>query len=254
MRTWRPLTSGRCLRVSILVLSATCIASVLSRILWRKPCCFHGTLGLCSWMMEGAGLLQLLAAREELRCQYAGSCYARRRSGLAMALLLHSLCVMLFYSDQAFSRTMLLVAELLVLTCSYQDLTFAGACPELGEYVVRAGAGAGIAWACIALCFEAQHFAKQASGSWFLPLLPLAVVRGLALAAGLAVFTKYDWAFATLMSMGLFEMSQVATLEGDATFARLCRLCSALCALGALLALRCTWRQLKRANRRRDAP
>jgi hypothetical protein len=29
------------------------------------------------------------------------------------------------------------------LTCSYQDLTFAGACPELGEYVVRAGAGAG---------------------------------------------------------------------------------------------------------------
>lgn len=29
------------------------------------------------------------------------------------------------------------------LTCSYQDLTFAGASPELGEYVVRAGAGAG---------------------------------------------------------------------------------------------------------------
>ena len=38
---------------------------------------------------------------------------------------------------------------------------------------------------------QAQHFAKQASGSWFLPLSPLAVVRGLALAAGLAVFTKY---------------------------------------------------------------
>jgi hypothetical protein len=27
-----------------------------------------------------------------------------------------------------------------------------------------------------------------------------------------------DWAFATLMSMGLFEMSQVATLEGSPGF------------------------------------
>ena len=47
------------------------------------------------------------------------------------------------------------------------------------------------------------------------------------------------------------ELVLLAEAPGDAHCARLCRRGSALCALGALLALRCTWRQLRRAAARR---
>lgn len=196
--------------------------------------------------MEIAGVLQLLAARQELQQQYAGSCYAMRRSGLALALLLQSLCTAIFFSEWATLRSFLLVIELVVLIYTSRHLSFASY--EPGDFVVHAGIGAGIAWACIALCFEAQAFAKDGSA---LSLTPLAVVRGLGAAAGLAVFTKYDWVFASLMAIGLFDMSKVALLEGDAPRARLFRRGAMICCIGALLALRCTWRQLRRAQRPR---
>ncbi|CAK9009715.1 unnamed protein product [Durusdinium trenchii] len=178
-----PVTSDRCLRGAIVVLSAACLGSVACR------CCWHGprspgsaSHSLCSWMMEIAGVLQLLAARQELQQQYAGSCYAMRRSGLALALLLQSLCTAIFFSEWATLRSFLLVIELVVLIYTSRHLSFASY--EPGDFVVHAGIGAGIAWACIALCFEAQAFAKDGSA---LSLTPLAVVRGLGAAAGLGV-------------------------------------------------------------------
>lgn len=251
------LTSDRSLRLTSSLLCGACLASVFRNLYWHHRGGSDGINNLlvprsfnCR-LMELTSILGFLASRAELQELYAGGYNARRRGYLSLAFLLQALCMTMFDCDSTTSFLLvilLLVGQLAALLCAYRDLDFGPA--FLSPWVIRAAAGAGIAWVGVALCLQVQRLADRLEVRL---LSPSAVVTTFTSAMGLAVCLRYDWMLAAALALALFGMSQTALARGDEDAARLCRRSAALSAFGAALALRCAFNRQQRFHRGESA-
>ncbi|CAE7354872.1 unnamed protein product [Symbiodinium natans] len=247
------LTSDRSLRVTSSLLCGACLVSVIRNLYWHRPGEKDDIDNLlvprsfnCR-LMELTSVLGFLASRAELQELYAGGYNARRRGYFSLAFLLQALCMTMFDCNSTSSFLLviaLLVGQLAALLCAYRDLDFG---PRfLSPWIIRAAAGAGIAWAGVALCLQVQRLADRLE---IRLLSPSAVVTTFTSAMGLAVCLRYDWMLAAAIAFALFGMSQTALGRGDEETARLCRRSAALSAFGAALALRCAFHRQRKLHR-----
>ncbi|CAE7465657.1 PGA [Symbiodinium sp. CCMP2592] len=215
------LTSDRSLRLTSSLLCGACLASVFRNLYWHHRGGSDGINNLlvprsfnCR-LMELTSILGFLASRAELQELYAGGYNARRRGYLSLAFLLQALCMTMFDCDSTTSFLLvilLLVGQLAALLCAYRDLDFGPA--FLSPWIIRAAAGAGIAWVGVALCLQVQRLADRLEVRL---LSPSAVVTTFTSAMGLAVCLRYDWMLAAALAFALFGMSQTALARGAAT-------------------------------------
>ncbi|CAE7744339.1 Ctsd [Symbiodinium pilosum] len=246
------LTSDRSLRLTSYLLCGACLTSVFRNLHLGTPSIENVDNALlprsfnCR-LMELTSILGFLASRAELQELYAGGYNARRRGFLSLAFLLQALCMTIFDCNSTASFLLaigLLVGQLGALLCAYRDIDFGPG--FLSPWVIRAAAGAGIAWACVALCLQVQRLADRLEMAL---LSPSAVVITFSSAMGLAVCLRYDWMLAAALAFALWGMTHTASERGDEQAARLCRRGAALSASGAVLALRCAFNRQQRFQR-----
>jgi len=249
----RALTSERSLRATSFLLLVSCAISVFRNLHGQHAADISQILVPRSFscrLMELTSILGWLASRAELQELYAGGYNARRRGYLSLAFLLQSLCMILFECSSAlyfFLLIGLLICQLGALLFVYHDLDFGPA--FLSPWIIRAAAGAGIAWAILALCLQVQKLADHMECGMAPPTFVTAVVTALTSAMGLAVCLRYDWMLAASVAFSLFGMSQNASQRGHEETARLCRRATALSMFGASLALRCAYNRQRKLHR-----
>lgn len=207
-------------------------------------------------------LLQPLAAYAELVPPLPGPRHARRRSCLALAFGLSSLCLIAVAHKRFGVALAVQVVHALALRQAYIDS--AGCGLKASPLAVRALVSISMAWACYCLCLCAlAACARESLSTERAAVLkleearavgPISVVERLSCAAvfsltvlALAVVaTRCDWRFAGTMAVILVGVRGAQATQGSVAVASAAGKGIAACSLGCALAARhCTGRRAR---------